>query len=96
MRRAQNQMQVMRARRQSLYHLFVSVPAAQLMLERRLEKAGNDPLNTPRVLERLNSLVLYRHETDDKPKLYWQEIPKEDRLLMERLGIKIPAPISVI
>ena len=68
----------------------------RLMLERRLEKAGNDPLNTPRVLERLNSLVLYRHETDDKPKLYWQEIPKEDRLLMERLGIKIPAPIFVI
>ena len=39
----------------------------RLMLERRLERAGNDPLNTPRVLERLNSLVLYRHETDDKP-----------------------------
>lgn len=63
------------------------------MLERRLEKAGNDPSNTPRVLERLNSLVLYRHEAGDKTKLYWQEIPKEDRLLMERLGIKIPAPI---
>ena len=47
----------------------------RLMLE-RLERADNDPLNTPRVLERLNSLVLYRHETDDKPKLYWQEIPK--------------------
>ena len=68
----------------------------RLMLERRLERAGNDPLNTPRVLERLNSLVLYRHETDEKPKLYWQEIPKEDRLLMERLRIKIPAPIFVI
>lgn len=52
------------------------------MLERRLERAGSDLLNTPRVLERLNSLVLYRYETDDKPKLYWQEIPKEDRLLI--------------
>lgn len=62
-----------------------------LMLERRLERAGNDPLNAPRVLERLNSLVLYRHEKNDKSKLYWQEIPKEERLGMERLGIKNPA-----
>lgn len=42
----------------------------RFMLERRLERAGSDLLNTLRVLERLNSLVLYRHETDDKPKLY--------------------------
>lgn len=68
----------------------------RLMLEKRLEQAGKNPLDTPRVLERFNSIVQYRHVSDDKTKLYWQEIPKEDRLLMEELKIKTPAPIFTI
>lgn len=65
----------------------------RLMLERRLERAENESVKYSEGTERLNSLVLYRHETEDKSKLYWQEIPKDDRLLMERLGIKIPSDI---
>ncbi|QQQ97177.1 IS1634 family transposase [Turicimonas muris] len=65
----------------------------RLILQRRLEQAKKNPLDTPRIIDELNSIVLFRHDVEGKVRHYWQEWPKRYRELLEELGVETPAPL---
>lgn len=65
----------------------------RLMLQRRLEKAKRNPMDTPRIIQELNNILLFRHDVEGVVRHYWQEWPKRYQDLLNELGVKIPAPL---
>lgn len=65
----------------------------RLMLQRRLEKAKRNPMDTPRIIQELNNILLFRHEVEGVVRHYWQEWPKRYQDLLDELGVQIPAPL---
>lgn len=66
----------------------------RLILQKRLADANMAPLDTPRVLAQLNSLMKYRYEFSGRTKWIWERLPKRFLDLMGKLKIETPAQIS--
>ena len=68
----------------------------RLMLHKRMQDANIDPEQAPRLISELNALTVYKFAPEGQVTYLWHEIPKRYKELMQKLKIKIPAPIFVI
>lgn len=62
MRRQKNEMSRNFFRQQSIHHLSLCLI---LILQRRLKQTKKNPRDTPKIMDELNSIVLFRHDVEE-------------------------------